>query len=561
MAPEIYINSITFNDGTKIDVEQGDIVVIVGANNSGKSQSLVDIQNIVKSKVTGIVVSDVAINIPTDFDYNSYFAERFIVKEDGAYTYYHGVGFSLFAGSLDSIRHSHCLDSCSNVFIRRLSTAERLSVCNPPESVNVDAPPLHPIHLLARSPEFRRKVTKRFKEAFGCELVPDVMFGRTVPLRCVDEIPDMSQFSGEDEFSRQDKFYGYLRKFPVLHSQGDGMRSFAGVLLNLIMDYVRMFLIDEPESFLHPPQARIMGSLIGEVLNDNQQAFIATHSEEIIRGLISAAPKRVKVVRLSREASINRLAVLDSSAFTDIWSDPVLRYSNIMSGMFHTKTVVCESDSDCQFYSAVDAHLKQKSNKYPEALYVCCGGKSRFSIVARALRSLAIDYRIIGDIDVLNDEEYFKALIYSIGINWSDVCAEYQNVAANLRVPRDKIGRKEAESLINSILRDSSEVYLSKKEIADIKDAVRVETKWDLLKRGGVSVIPAGDPTNAWKSLNEKLKAHGLFLLPVGEIENFVKEVGGLHGPGWVTKVLSGYPDMDNEVYREVSAFVQELNV
>ena len=560
--PAIFVKSITFNDGTAIIMEPGDIIVIVGANNCGKSQSLVDIQNCIKDINPGVVVKKVEINCPDKLtDYAAYFEDRFKPQMDAGNKFYIGVGFRVVKWAIDSAGAKNGLQDVTGVFVRRLSTSERLSICNPPDSVNVDDPPAHPIHLLARDPTFREKVTRRFKEAFGCELIPDVMFGRTVPLRCVDVIPDMTGCESEDEISRQEEFYKKLRKFPALDKQGDGMRSFAGVLLNLIMDYVSVFLIDEPESFLHPPQARMMGNLIGEVIEDKQQVFIATHSEEIIRGLIQACPDRVKVVRLNRVSKKNYAAALDSSAFAAVWGDPILRYSNIMTGMFHTKTVVCESDSDCQFYSAIDAHLKQKQHRHSEALYVYSGGKSRFPIVAKALRALKIDFRIVGDIDVLNDEEYFKGLVAAIGLPWEDVKPDYGRMTSNLRSPRDKIVRGEAKGLINNTLDGSCEIHLSKKEISEIKAAVKVETKWDLLKHSGVSVIPPGEPTLAWQKLNEKLRSYGVYLLPVGEIENFVKEVGGLHGPAWVTKVLSDYRNLDDDVYRQVSEFVRELNV
>lgn len=561
-APDIFVKSITFNDSAAIIMEPGDIIVIVGANNCGKSQSLVDIQNCIRDTNPGVVVKKVEINCPDKLaDYSAYFEDRFNTQMNGGNTFYTGVGFRVASWTFGSAGAKNGLRDVSGVFVRRLSTSERLSICNPPDSVNVDDTPAHPIHLLARDPAFRKKVTRRFKEAFGCELIPDVMFGRTVPLRCVDDVPNMTGRESEDEISRQEEFYKKLRKFPELDKQGDGMRGFAGVLLNLIMDYVRVFLIDEPESFLHPPQARMMGNLIGEVIGDKQQVFIATHSEEIIRGLIQACPDRVKVVRLNRVDNKNYAATLDSKAFANVWGDPILRYSNIMAGMFHTKTVVCESDSDCQFYSAIDAHLKQKEGRHPEALYVYSGGKSRFAVVARALRALKIDYKIVGDIDLLNDEEYFKGLVDAIGLPWEDIEADYARLASNLRVPRDKIVRAEAKSLINKIIDGGSEIHLSRKEIVGVKEVVKIETKWDLLKHGGISVIPPGEPTQSWKTLNSKLMSHGLYLLPVGELENFVKDVGGLHGPGWVTKVLSDYQDLDDSVYSQVSEFVRGLGV
>lgn len=59
--------------------------------------------------------------------------------------------------------------------------------------------------------------------------------------------------------------------------------------------------------------------------------------------------------------------------------------------------------------------------------------------------------------------------------------------------------------------------------------------------------MPSGDATQAFDELNEILKQAGIFIVPVGELECFVKQVGG-HGPDWTNKVLEKYPDLSDRV-------------
>jgi hypothetical protein len=47
---------------------------------------------------------------------------------------------------------------------------------------------------------------------------------------------------------------------PLLHEQGDGVRSFVGLLHSLAR--LPLVLIDEPEAFLHPPHARLLGRVL-----------------------------------------------------------------------------------------------------------------------------------------------------------------------------------------------------------------------------------------------------------------------------------------------------------
>ena len=41
-----------------------------------------------------------------------------------------------------------------------------------------------------------------------------------------------------------------------------------------------VFLLDEPEAFLHPPQALQLGEIISGLVEPSQQIFIATHSAD-----------------------------------------------------------------------------------------------------------------------------------------------------------------------------------------------------------------------------------------------------------------------------------------
>lgn len=56
-----YISQIQFNSGELLDISVNDIVVFVGPNNAGKSQSLKDIYALSSKKVPSVVISDLKI--------------------------------------------------------------------------------------------------------------------------------------------------------------------------------------------------------------------------------------------------------------------------------------------------------------------------------------------------------------------------------------------------------------------------------------------------------------------------------------------------------------------
>ncbi|HEL0799943.1 TPA: ATP-binding protein, partial [Streptococcus equi subsp. zooepidemicus] len=76
-----------------------------------------------------------------------------------------------------------------------------------------------------------------------------------------------------------------LRSFEDLHNQGDGIRTAVAILSSVIVSEHSLFLIDEPETFLHPPQAKILGKNMVK-LSTGKQLFISTHNIDFIRGVL-----------------------------------------------------------------------------------------------------------------------------------------------------------------------------------------------------------------------------------------------------------------------------------
>ena len=69
------------------------------------------------------------------------------------------------------------------------------------------------------------------------------------------------------------------------------MRSFASVILHLLAPITpSILLLDEPEAFLHPPQARLLGEIIAKEKSHRAQLFVATHSSDVLQGLMNVAP-------------------------------------------------------------------------------------------------------------------------------------------------------------------------------------------------------------------------------------------------------------------------------
>lgn len=550
-----YISRIYLNDGKEIDIQENDIVIFVGPNNAGKSQALKDIFEICDTKKPSIVVNDIEI-VKYNADINAFLESVSTVNDHGTYKNYDGLGYSFASHSVNSYARNKYYGSVRPLFVAYLDTLSRLTISNPANLISRKAAKKHPIHCVAFDRTYREWLSDNFKQAFGKDLMPHTLNGSNIPLCIGDAVKFDKDFLDEQE--RQEEYAAILDTYKQVQNQGDGIKSFTGILLYLMLDYYCTFLIDEPESFLHPPQANIMGRIIGQTLRKNQQAFISTHSEEIIKGLLDVCPERVKIIRITRKEDVNEFSILEKDKFNEVWSDPLLKYSNIMSSLFHEKVILCESDSDCKLYSIVENYIKKSEGKYSETLFIHCGGKHRMARIATALKSLNVDVKLISDIDVLNDQNVFKGIIEAFGIEWPSIQGDYNNIVSNLHSPKEKIARNDAKTNINRVLDNSDTQFLSDTELREICASIRTISKWDTIKKAGVASLPAGNATASFKRLDNLLKGAGVYLVPVGELECFVKEVGG-HGPEWSNAVLETYPDLDNEVYDEIKKFIKQI--
>src|SRR5690606_11357661 len=348
---------------------------------------------------------------------------------------------------------------------------------------------------------------------------------------------------GEDRISA-----GYLlelEKLDLLHEQGDGMRSFVGVLLNAFISNHSILFIDEPEAFLHPPQARLLGKMLARDLPSQRQLFLATHSENFLKGLLDANVTNLKIIRIQRESAVNKVSVLNSSDINSIWNDSLLRHSNVLDGLFHSKVVICESDSDSRFFSAIlSAQFDNTNSIAPDVLFINCGGKHRIPTAIKALKKLNVPIKVVADFDVLNDTNPLKDIFEDLEGVWLDVEADWKLVKREIEQKRPESLTEDGKKEIEEILSTTTERICPKPKVSQIQKALKKASAWTEAKEVGKAFIPSGGATQAFERIQLKFIERGLLIPEVGELESFVKSIGN-HGPKWVSEVLS--KDLKND--------------
>ena len=310
--PRLWVHELTFSDGSTVALSKSDIVLVVGPNNAGKSATLRAIRDKLTSGAASSVVTRVTTEREGNADEVAEWVDSFARKHDplAPDPLFQAFGSGVNKSQIHSwwTGQNH-LQSLTRFFCHLLTADDRLSAANPPSSIAVvKEAPSHPIHYLIRDDSLERKLSDQFRKSFGVDLVVNRVAGNQVPLH-VGQRPVPA--AGQDRIS-----YEYVQKIealPMLHTQGDGMRSFAGVLLHTSVGRESLLLIDEPEAFLHPPQARQLGRMLVADKLDERQVFVATHSGDILRGVLDAGSSAVRVVRLRRIGDANHVRQLDNA--------------------------------------------------------------------------------------------------------------------------------------------------------------------------------------------------------------------------------------------------------
>lgn len=557
MSISFHFKSMTFSDGTTIKLNPDDIIVLVGPNNCGKTEALRALHHHVIHSYTQspVVVKVEYVKAGSSDDLIKWMDSHCNQIMQGDQNHYTRLGASIPPENAIALWGADRLRGLGNFFVNRAQTEHRLLAANPAPNIRLlhDAFS-HPIHYLQDDDAIEDRFSKRFRKAFGKDIVVHRNAGSEVPLYC-GQRPEISE--GEDRLSKS--WLRQVEKMEKLAEQGDGMRSFAGTLLHATVAEFFALLIDEPEAFLHPPQSKHIGQMLANDKTKGGQLILATHSGDFLRGLLSADKGNVRVIRIRREENVNHAKQLDATQVKALWSDPLLRYSNLLDGVFHEKVVVCEADSDCQFYDAIlDAVCDTNEElQKPDLKFTHSGGKDRLPLVVESLRALDVPVAVVADFDVLRDKPLLQKLVNHQGGDWQEIESLWKTVKDAIDNKKPNLKSANVKKAIAKILDEITDDVFPDEKAKKIRALFKQTTSWGIAKQQGIHWVPFGQPRITAKKLLESLKSLGIFVVPDGEMESFCPTAGG-HGPSFVANVLekdlANDPELD-----EARKFVSTL--
>lgn len=547
--PKATLKEITFSGGSIVELSENEKIILVGPNNSGKSQSLREIVNICQTgnKNQSLVVKDLKLNKHGDSkDLLSYLKEN----ANLVHSQFQISDYSIHEAHLKFWDLSPYLINGLHVgSIKNIAANERLNICNQQNSISPDQQKSKPQHVLYDDEELMKRVSGLFRNAFSKDLMFDFRGGSKLPIHIglIPKSDGVIDRVGNDYTSK-------VRENPLLDMQGDGIKSYAGILFETVASERNITLLDEPEAFLHPPQMRKLGETLSSEVKG--QLIVSTHSSDILRGFLEGTKGKVRILRIQREGDVNIVHEAASETIKELWEKPELRYSNALEGIFHEQTIICEDDSDCRLINSTADYIANSSEtSFKDTSYVPTGGKHGIPKVASVLKKIGVPIKALFDIDFLSERDLVKSSVDAFGGNWTNIEVLWKRVDSAVRGGvRPKLV-EDIKAEIIEMLQKSEQGKLPK---GDVSALMKQGKAWNEVKKFGEVAIPNGQAQQDYKSLKVALENLGIFVVPVGEIENFCPEIGS-HGPKFVTKLLTEIKLADNRL-KSLREFVSHIH-
>jgi hypothetical protein len=346
-------------------------------------------------------------------------------------------------------------------------------------------PPQHHLAALFMDDTLRQRVRGLVAKAFpGRYFVIDPTGMQQLRVAMSTRPPhDSAEERNWDERARQ--FHADSEGIDTL---SDGVVSFTGLVAAAISLSHRVLLVDEPEAFLHPPLARLLGSSLSSLTQERGASLVvATHSSEFLMGCIESGTSTT-IVRLTYERNVAGARVLAPGGLKALATDPLLRSTDALSGLFHRGVVVGEADADRAMYDEINRRLVDVGRGAPDTFFTNAQNWQTIPRVIGPLRQLGVPAVAIVDLDAVVAPKAEWSKFYKV-MHIDDEAVESfeeerQAVAASLR-------------------------------------ALPIDGEHPSYKKAGITALSETDEAAAYAFLG-RLGGYGVFVVEVGELESWL---------------------------------------
>jgi hypothetical protein len=379
-----------------------------------------------------------------------------------------------------------------------LDGRSRFKLSEPGRLTNLAMFPSNPLMAVYRDEQLYARLDAEILDAFGHHLVIDATQPATLIPGLSEEAPPRPRW----QLSLDDDAIAYMAKATPLSEFSDGVQMYIGLIIALESLPHVLLLIDEPEAFLHPSLVRRLGSRLARIARERGANLLAaTHSAEFLMGCIGEVPE-TDIVRLTYERGVATARPLVGAEVASLVKEPLLRSANALQALFARAAVICEADSDRAFYEEVNRRLLTTGSGTGDTIFLNAQNWQTVPKIAGPLRQLGIPAAMIMDLDTLAQDDKWPDHLRAAGI----------------------VGD-------HPIHRQRHEV---KQLLATLKQA---DGDFVLKSKGLGAIPPDGRP--AVERVIDQLREVGIFIVPVGELEQWLPGLGVTNKKTWVTEMLT----------------------
>jgi predicted ATPase len=457
-------------ESAPLELHPTSITIFLGPNNGGKSTALREIHSGMFSQVGRKVVVDSRLAAMDENEIKAKVVSLVLGTDPNNLDIVNfgrrGSSSQIHSSTLRAFNDQPVNDAVFNEvrrivlphFAMNLSGEARLSLTTASGAQKMSDRPQSTIAAIFKDDALRSKISKVIYDAFDQHLVIDAtQLGTLSYAFSTDCAPK------ELERSFTDEAIAFFERTEPLAQASDGTRAFVGVITEVLAGEADVIFIDEPEAFLHPGLAYALGREVALNVNEGKQLFAATHSPQFLMGCLSAGTD-INVVRLSRRDGQMTVNLLDSNTLSRMMSEPLLRSSNVISGLFYNAAIVVEGDSDRSFYEEINLRLDHEGKGIKHPVFINSHSKQTAPEISRTLRHAGVPTAMILDLDWLKEGGTVQAKYFAgMGLqqtSWHSVSAARSQTRQDLEATGKNYKREGGLDLLTGGARASADDFL-----------------------------------------------------------------------------------------------------
>lgn len=497
---KIIFNSEKFYTKSKLEIEPGNLMVIVGPNNSGKTRVLEDIKTYLTSENKMQLLSEVVLEPsstkdefinslkkfeksgtedPTN-DFINLFRPSYSKSKDP-------INFTTKYAQIDSYYNDHIhstgvIPQISNLTTFSLDAITRFELLRKQENTSYEQPQNF-FGLIYNNDELRENIRDQIYNEFGYYFYLDTKH----PPGQISIKLSGTRLKGTEK-SEEIGDVKEIGKLLPISNYGHGVQAFSSILITVSSSPCDIILIDEPEAFLHPPQALHLGRSLSNITEQRKgSTIIVTHSPEILMGCVENS--NVTILRITYDKKLGTVKQIDPKLLLELNNTPKLRSTSLFDSFFYKYSIVVEGDSDRVFYSEINRIIEKKG--IDDTKFLGSFGKHSIVELVTPLRKIGIPTVAVYDFDSIKHIENFP----------------FNRHLKQMGIPNSKIQYVEKE-----------------RKFIETKFAELDMDKKEFYQKSGLESL-SGDDLDRAKKFLDFLKKYGIFILPKGSMESWVKEL------------------------------------